>query len=397
VTRARNGSGAGILVSGAVAVALVAGAGLGCTPRKRQPADPPPTGGALQVTTLVEGIRHPWGLAWLPDGQLLITSRPGQLYTVRDGQPVEVQIDGLPELFAQGQGGLLDIAVHPDDSDDPRVYLTASTGTSEANRVVLLRGRFEGGTLREVETIFQALPDKSGGHHYGSRLVWLPDRTLLMSIGDGGNPPLQIGGMLAREQAQNRQSHLGSVVRLNEDGAAPQDNPFVGQQDVLPELWSYGHRNIQGMARDPETGRIWANEHGPRGGDELNLLEAGKNYGWPLQSQGRDYRTGQPVGEESLEEAVDPAFVWPMTHAPSGLEVYRHSRFPQWQGSVFSGGLVTQDVRRLVVDAAGRVQRDEPLEIGSRVRAVRQGPDGYLYVLTDEEDGVLARLEPTGR
>lgn len=362
-----------------------------------EPSAPPPEAAApWQAVTIVEGIRHPWGLAWLPDGRPLITAKHGTLHTVQDGTLREIPLEGLPAVFSEGQGALMDIAVHPDDAESkrPRLYMTMAAGTRQANRTILVRGTFDGERVREIATLFEVEPPKSGSAHFGSRLLWLPDGTLLMSVGDGGNPPQRIGGMLARDQAQNLGSHLGSIVRLTAEGRAAPDNPFGDRDGALPEIWSYGHRNIQGLARDPASGRIWANEHGPLGGDELNLVEGGKNHGWPLQTLGRDYRTGQSIGESSVEGMEQPLVVWTPATAPSGLAYYTGLHFPAWRGSLFSGGLVSKDVRRVILDGEGRVTGQERLSIDSRVRDVRQGPDGHLYVLTDERNGRLLRIEP---
>jgi glucose/arabinose dehydrogenase len=237
-------------------------------------------------------------------------------------------------------------------------------------------------------------PAKSGAEHFGSRLLWLPDDTLLMSVGDGGNPPRRIGDRLAREQAQNLATHLGSILRLTADGTPAVDNPFLGRDGARAEIWSYGHRNVQGLARDPASGRIWATEHGPRGGDELNRVERGGNYGWPLQTQGRDYRSGEAIGQPRVAGTIDPVVVWSPSPATSGLAVYSGDRFPAWRGSLFSGGLASADVRRIALDGDANVVAQERLPIGSRVRDVRQGPDGFLYVLTDEANGRLLRIEP---
>jgi aldose sugar dehydrogenase len=365
------------------------------------PAQPEPTGTPSKAkgwrsVTVVEGIQRPWGVAWLPDGRPLITAKGGTLHTVKDGKAEDIEMDGLPEVFSSNQGALMDIAVHPEDKDakNARIYMTLSTGTSDENRTVLVRGTFDGERISGIETLFRVEPAKDTNQHFGSRIVWLPDGTLLMSIGDGGNPPAEIGGMLAREQAQNLRSHLGAVLRLTADGKAAPGNPFADRDDALPEIWTYGNRNIQGMTRDTKTGRVWANEHGPRGGDELNLLEAGKNYGWPVVTQGRDYRTGEEIGKESAEGMVDPKVVWTPATAPSGLAYYDGDKFPDWRGSLFSGGLVSEDVRRVELDDDGNVKSQEQLKIGDRVRDVKQGPDGYLYVLTDEVDGKLIRIEP---
>jgi aldose sugar dehydrogenase len=271
--------------------------------------------------------------------------------------------------------------------------MTMSAGTQQENRTILVRGVFEGTRVTNIETLFQVEPSKTGRAHFGSRLLWLPDGTLLMSVGDGGNPPQEIGGMLAREQAQNLGSHLGAVLRLTADGKPASDNPFIDRPDARPEIWTYGHRNIQGLTRDPQSGRVWANEHGPFGGDELNVIERGQNYGWPLQTLGRDYRTREPIGKPRVEGMVAPRAVWTPAHAPSGLAFYTGDRIPDWRGSLFSGGLAAEDIRRVMLDADGKVTGQERLTIGHRVRDVKQGPDGYLYAITDEENGRLLRIE----
>jgi aldose sugar dehydrogenase len=359
---------------------------------------PPPIATGWIAKTIAEGINHPWGLCWLPSGELLVTSRSGSLHMLKDGKLISIPMEGLPTLLVEGQGGLFDISIHPKASGTGKItlYLTAATGTLDANRTTLLRGSFDGKQVSRLETLFRAQPDKSGAEHFGSRLTWLPDNTLLMSIGDGGNPPRKIAGMLAREQAQNLGSHLGSIVRLDEHGKAPTSGqPFAGRGDAKPEIWSYGHRNIQGLIFDPLTKQVWASEHGPLGGDELNRVEAGKNFGWPLASFGRDYRTSQPIGTRSLPAMVDPQVVWlPTSVAPSGLTVYTGSRFPNWKGSIFSGTLVSQDVRRIILNKSGEAMSQERIPIGKRVRDVRMGPDEHLYVLTDSAKGEIIRIEP---
>jgi glucose/arabinose dehydrogenase len=250
-----------------------------------------------------------------------------------------VALEGLPEVFNSGQGGLFDIAVHPADKANVRVYMTMATGSGSANRTTLVQGVFDGKRVHGIKTLFQVAQDKSGAQHFGSRLLWLADGTMLMSIGDGGNPPQRIGPMLAREQAQNLATHQGSILRLGADGKAAPGNPLAGRAGALPEIWSYGHRNIQGMARDPVSGRVWATEHGPRGGDELNLVEGGKNYGWPLQSYGLDYQTAEPVGQREVAGMTGPKVAWVPSPAPSGLAFYSGRAFPRWRGSLFSGNL----------------------------------------------------------
>ena len=358
------------------------------------PSDAPPAVKGWRAVTVAEGLNQPWSMAWLPNGKLLVTSKKGTLHVLNGSRFENIPLEGMPEVFTGGQGGLLDIALHPADKTNPRVYLTLSTGTSEANRTTLVQGIFDGKRVHSIKKIFQVQPDKSGGQHFGSRLLWLPDGTLLMSIGDGGNPPQRIGSMLAREQAQNLASHQGSILRLTDQGKPAAGNPLAAKPGALPEIWSYGHRNIQAMARDP-AGRIWATEHGPRGGDELNLIEGGSNYGWPLQSYGADYRTGEAVGVKGVPGMTGPKVAWVPSPAPSGLAYYTGKHFPQWRGSLFSGGLAALDVRRVVLDKDGNVTGQERLEVGKRVRDVKQGPDGYLYLLTDAADGQLLRIEPS--
>lgn len=355
----------------------------------------PPKAKGWRAETVVSGLPQPWGMAWLADGRILVTGKEGTLHLVDGKGMVAVPVEGLPELFASGQGGLLDIAVHPADKGaNARVYMTMSSGTSSANRTVLVQGVFDGKRVHGVKTIFTASPAKSGGQHFGSRIVFLKDGTLLMSIGDGGNPPQRVGNMLARDQAQNLGSHNGSILRLTGEGKPAPGNPLAGRQGALPELWSIGHRNIQGIAVDPQSGRVWASEHGPRGGDEINLIEGGKNYGWPLQSYGADYSSREPVGTKNVPGMEQPLVAWVPSPAPSGLVYYTGKAFPQWQGSLLSGGLASKDIRRIAFDAQGKVIKQEQLDIGKRVRDVRQGPDGHLYALTDEAKGSLLRIVP---
>ncbi|WP_026079956.1 PQQ-dependent sugar dehydrogenase [Spirulina subsalsa] len=338
-----------------------------------------------QRTTVVENLEHPWGLAWLPDGTMLITERPGRLRIVRDGVLDPTPVAGLPEMFPFRQGGLLDIVVHPRFAENSLIYFTYSHGTQEANGVRVARGELRGNTLENVEVIFQASPLKSGGQHFGSRMLWLPDETLLVSIGDGGNPPLQLDGELIRLQAQNRGSHLGTIVRINDDGSIPSDNPWVEDSDSDPAVWSYGHRNIQGLAIDAQRGQVWSTEHGSRGGDELNPMAEGENYGWPLVTHSREYTGGRISDLQSHPDMVDPEIVWTPAIAPSGLAVH--------QGDLFAGGLVSEAVHHIQLNDSGEVVDQRAIPIGQRVRDVRESPDGSLYVLTDSPQGQLIRLE----
>jgi aldose sugar dehydrogenase len=248
--------------------------------------------------------------------------------------------------------------------------------------------------LQNLQVIFEVSPAKSGTQHFGSRIAWMADGTMLLAIGDGGNPPIELEGNLIRQQAQNRRSQLGKVVRLKADGTVLPDNPFAQDSQANPAIWSYGHRNIQGLTIDPKTQQIWASEHGSRGGDELNLLQAGQNYGWTLVTYSREYSGGEISQERSRPGLVDPKVVWTPSIAPSGLMVYRGDRFPQWQGQIFAGGLVSKDVRRIVIDTSGKEVSQDSISVSERVRDVRQGADGLIYILTDEDNGKLIKLEP---
>ena len=358
------------------------------------PVDKPPLAKGWKLETVATGAPQPWGMAWLPDGRMLVTGKQGTLHLLNGKSFQQIPLDGLPNLYASGQGGLLDIVVHPADKANPRIYMTMSSGTDDENRTVLVQGVFDGKRVTGIKQLFAVNLGKSGGQHFGSRLLWLPDNTLLMSIGDGGNTPQRIGNMLARDHAQSLASHTGKILHLTDAGQPVGKGALAGQANARPDIYSYGHRNVQGMARDPKSGRVYANEHGSRGGDEINVIEAGKNYGWPLQSYTLDYGTREPIGMKVVPRTVQPIVVWTPSPAPSGLAFYTGKAFPQWQGSLFSGSLAGQDVRRVQLDAQGKVTAQELLPVGKRVRDVRQGPDGQLYVLTDEAKGSLLRIVP---
>jgi aldose sugar dehydrogenase len=350
----------------------------------------------FKQTIVVEGLQRPWSMVWLPDGTMLVTEKAGRLRLIRQGKLLPTPIAGVPEVMSSGQGGLMDVSLHPRFAQNQLIYLTYAHGRENANRTRLVRAKLAGNTLQDLKVIFEVSQEKSDGQHFGSRLAWLPDGTLLLAIGDGGNPPVKLAGELIRKQAQNLRSNLGKIVRLKDDGSVPTNNPFVNNKNADPKVWSYGHRNIQGLAYDPTKKRVWATEHGARGGDELNLPAAGKNYGWPIVTHSQEYFGGEISQERSRAGMVDPKVVWTPAIAPSGLAIYTGDRFPAWQGNLFVGGLVSKDIRRLDLDEAGNVKSQEAISIGQRVRDVRQGPDGLLYVLTDESDGRLIRLEPQG-
>lgn len=352
------------------------------------PSGDVPKSNNFKKTTILSGLEHPWSMAWLPNGEMLITERPGRLRIVRNGQLQPTPITGLPEIFAAGQGGLMEVSLHPNFAKNRLLYLTYSHGNAQENRTRIARAKFDGKALQDLKVIFEVSPAKSGTQHFGSRIVWLPDNTMLLAIGDGGNPPLKIDGELSRKQAQKLNSQLGKIVRINDDGSIPKDNPFVGTENANPAIWNYGHRNIQGMTFDAENKRVWSTEHGSKGGDEVNLEEAGKNYGWPVVTYSREYSGGEISQERSRPGMVDPKLVWTPSIAPSGLAFYN--------GDLFAGGLVSQDVRQIDLDGKGNVVGEKSIEIGERVRDVKVAPDGKLYVITDEDDGKLIRLEAVG-
>ncbi|QYU68232.1 PQQ-dependent sugar dehydrogenase [Leptolyngbya sp. 15MV] len=293
------------------------------------------------------------------------------------------------------QMAALDLALFAENN---WVYLTYSAGTREANRTVLARGVLREGAFTDLTTLWEVSQPKPGGQHFGSRILFLPDGSMLVAIGDGGNPPVRLDGGLIRDNAQNLKSHYGKVVRLTDEGRPAEGNPFAGRPDADPAVWTLGHRNIQGMAIDPASGRVWATEHGARGGDELNLLVAGTNYGWPKATYSIEYWGPRISEHEALEGMADPVAVWTPCIAPSGLVFYTGDKFPAWRGNLLAGGLVSNDVRRVVLDdpagASPRMVNQDRLRFDGRVRDVRQGPDGLIYVLTDERPGKLIRVEP---
>jgi glucose/arabinose dehydrogenase len=354
-----------------------------------------PAEGGFRRVTLLKGLVHPWSMAWLPTGDMLVTERPGRLRMVKGGRLVAAPVAGVTEVFAAGQGGLLDVSLHPRFSENRRIYFSYAHGSAKTNHTRVAVAEFDGNRLENWTVIFQVGVLKSGKQHFGSRLLWLPDESLLVSIGDGGNPPIRLSGDWIRKQAQNKQNHLGKILRLDDTGNAPRDNPFSDTTDTKKTIWSYGHRNIQGLAYDSLRKVVWASEHGALGGDELNRIIKGGNYGWPVATFSREYLGGFKISDHvSRPGMVDPTVVWMTAIAPSGLMVYTGDRFSRWHGDIFVGGLKSQDIRRIDLDHSGRVIAQTALRIGHRVRDVRQGPDGLVYVLTDESDGHLIRLEP---
>ncbi|TVP79549.1 PQQ-dependent sugar dehydrogenase [Thioalkalivibrio sp.] len=339
-----------------------------------------------RIETLASGLEHPWSLAFLPDGRILVTERAGRLRVIEEGRLREEPVSGVPDSFVRSQGGLFEVLPDPDFAANGLIYLSQAYGTAAANTTRLLRGRLDGMTLADVEVLFEARPTRSTPVHFGGRMAFLADGTLVLGLGDGFDD---------REDAQRLDSHTGSIVRLHPNGRVPADNPFVGRAGVLPEIYSYGHRNVQGLFPDAGNNVLWSHEHGPRGGDELNIIEPGVNYGWPVVSHGIDYSGARITPHTSLPGMRDPVRHWTPAIAPSGMTLYQGDLFPEWRGSLFISSLVQRQVRRLTLDGT-EIEDEEILfeEIGERLRDIRSGPDGALYLLTDKPDGRVLRVTP---
>lgn len=379
----------------AVPACAVAPAAPGASPPVVAFEVPAETG--LSQEVWATGLNKPWGIAWLPDGRALVSEKPGTLRLLGKDGKVGAPLTGVPTVAAIGQGGLLDVAVHPDFARNGFVYLTHSVGDAKANQTALSRGRLEGNALVGVTELFRNPDSKNAGAHFGSRLLWLPDGTLLMSVGDGGNVNVKLEDRPIRLNAQDPKRYFGKVLRVTADGAPAPGNPGLGAEKGKwdPRVFSMGHRNIQGLARDSGTGVIWATEHGARGGDELNQLVSGGNHGWPIVTYSLEY-SGEPITDERSRAGFrDPVSVWVPSIAPSGLAVYRGSAIPALEGALLAGGLMSQDVRVIRLGANG-APAETRLQIGARVRDVAVGPDGLIYVLTDEESGRIIRLKPAG-
>jgi len=339
----------------------------------------------FRVATVVEGLEHPWGMAFLPDGSILVTERPGRLRLVRNGALEPEPIAGVPEVWARGQGGLLDVALHPDFERNRLVYLSYSKPGPNGATTAVARGRLVDGRLEDVEDIFVADAWTNRGQHFGSRLVFDGKGHLFISVGDRG----------VMQEAQNPSNHQGTIIRLHDDGRVPADNPFVGREGFRPEIYAYGIRSPQGLALHPETGELWETEHGPRGGDEINLILPGRNYGWPTITYGINYN-GEKISDHTHMEGMEqPLHYWVPSIATSGLAFYTGDKFPGWKGDAFVGGLAGQQLVRLRFDGTRRVAIEVLLtELKRRIRDVRNGPDGYIYLLVDEPSAPMLRLEP---
>ena len=341
--------------------------------------------GSVAVVTVAEGLEQPWGLAFLPDGRMLVTEKEGRLRLVRPDGTLSDPLAGVPEVYDGGQGGLLDVALDPDFAANQLVYLSFSEPGSEGAGTAVARGKLGDGRLDDVEVIWRQQPKLDSGQHFGSRLVFLKDGTLIVTLGDRNT----------RRYIPDKKAQIGKLVRINRDGSIPEDNPFVSNADYSPDIYSLGHRNVQGATLHPDTGALWTVEHGARGGDEINIPQPGKNYGWPVISYGREY-SGEKIGEGTAKPGLEqPAYYWDPSIAPSGMTFYTGDKFPAWKGSLFVGALKFQLLARLEVDGNRIVKEERLLEdMGERIRDVVQGPDGYLYLLTDEDDGRILRLEP---
>ncbi len=345
---------------------------------------------AVRVTILTDGLEHPWSLAFLPDGRMLVTERPGRLrYVGADGTLDPTLIDGLPATVAEaGQGGLHDVALHPDFGRNRLVYIAYAGKKGRRYGTELARGRLDGHRLEDVEVLFRALPKSHGGRHFGGRVVFDGKGHVFLTLGDRGDRP----------RAQDLGDHAGSVIRLAEDGGVPADNPFVSVPGARPEIFSLGNRNVQGAALNPWTGELWTHEHGPQGGDEVNVIRAGANYGWPVITYGKNYGIGTTIGEGThRDDVASPVHQWTPSIAPSGMAFYDGDRFPGWRGSLLVGALKFRLLVRLEL-AGERVLREERMfeDVLGRIRDVRVGPDGLVYILNDHPNGVIARLEPEG-
>lgn len=339
-----------------------------------------------RVRVVADGLDHPWSLAALPDGSLLVTERAGRLRVIEQGRLREKPVAGVPAVLVDSQAGLFDVLPDRDFAQNRTLYLSFAAGTHEANGTRVIRARFDGRTLGEPATVFTAKPLKRGGAHYGARMAQLGDGSLLIGLGDGFE---------FREQAQNLASHLGKIVRVMPDGSVPADNPFVGRADALPEIYSLGHRNVQGLIYDPQSRIVYAHEHGPRGGDEINRIEPGRNYGWPLVTFGLDY-TGAMVSPFTERAGLEPPLLhWTPSIAPAGMALYRGDAFAQWRDSLLVSALAARELRRIPL-ADGKPGAQETLfkELNERLRDVRVAADGGLYLLTDANPGKVLKVDP---
>ena len=351
-----------------------------------------------RVVTVVDGLIQPWSIAFLPGGDALITERPGRLRILRQGKLLPQAVEGIPKVFHSGQGGLLEVMPHPNFASNRLLYISYSKpgATDSDSRTALIRGRFENDRLTQVQEIFDAV--SKGRGHYSGKIAFDKNGYLFLSLGDRQVPP---EGNLEAHPAQDLSNHHGKIVRLHDDGRVPADNPFVSRAGAKPEIWSYGHRNVQGLAIHPETGDLWADEHGPQGGDELNLIQPGKNYGWPVIGYGVNYNTGLAIHSGTHRQGMEqPVRVWVPSIGISALMIYTGDRFPQWRGNLFIGGMAGQQLSRLTLNGQRVINEETLVQQRGRIRDIRQGPDGHIYLVTDDRDGKptpILRVEPVER
>ena len=346
-----------------------------------------------RVVTVAEGLMNPWSIAFLPGGDMLVTERPGRLRIVRNGKLLPNAVTGTPAVFAQGQGGLLDVVPHPQFAQNRLLYLSYSKAVEGGSTTAVARGRFENDQLTNVQDIFVA--DTKGQGHYGSRLVFDGNGYLFITVGDRQVPS---SGNLEAHPAQDLSNHHGKILRLHDDGRVPTDNPFVNRAGAKPEIWTYGHRNMQGLLRHPTTGDLWETEHGPQGGDEVNLIKAGSNYGWPVIGYGVNYGSGAAIHAGTHREGMQqPLNIWVPSIGVSGLMLYTGDKFPGWKGNLFAGGMSGKRLVRMTLEGQKVGLKEDLLWGVGRVRDVRQGPDGLIYIAIDGERGAatpILRLEP---
>jgi glucose/arabinose dehydrogenase len=368
----------------AVALALIALISISCAGEKTSVQSEKHS---FNVVTLVEGLQNPWSIAWLPDGRMLVTERTGRLRIVGKNFRLDPQVvEGLPEIVVRGQGGLFDVALHPNYKDNGWIYISYSGPGEGGHGTELMRAKLDGHRLVDQQLLFRALPKTSDDVQFGGRIVFDRDGHVFITLGDFGR----------MQRAQRLDDDAGSVIRLNDDGSIPKDNPFVNTNGAKAEIFTKGHRNIQGAAWHPKTGELWTHEHGPQGGDEINIIRPGRNYGWPVITYGVNYGSRTKIGEGTQKAGMEqPLYYWVPSIAPSGMAFYEGDRFPNWRGNMLVGSLKDEMLVRVELDGE-KVTKEERLIKGAigRIRDVRVGPDGFVYLLTDERRGVLARLEP---
>ncbi|SDW70677.1 Glucose/arabinose dehydrogenase, beta-propeller fold [Nitrosomonas oligotropha] len=339
----------------------------------------------FDVHLVAEGLQFPWGMAFMPDGNVLVTEKVGRLRIITPDGKVSEPVKGVPAVFFQQQGGLLDVALDPEFAKNRLIYLSYAEPEGSRAGTAVARAELKDGSLENLQVIFRQVPKTEGPVHFGSRLAFAPDGNLFITLGDRGD---------YMEEAQNLSNHIGKIIRIRPDGSVPADNPFVNNPQAKPEIWSYGHRSVQGAAIHPKTGALWIHEHGPKGGDEINIPQAGKNYGWPKANYGVHYN-GAPIKHEHAEQGFEePIHYWVPSIAPSGMVFYTGKQFPGWRGSLFIGALAGRQVVRLTTDDKKILSEERLLTNTLRFRDVEQGPDGALYLLTDEDNGKLLKLSP---